>query len=282
MILAMEEHHHAHYHDLRSAMYRLREGWLKKDIDLKDPREISHDALDDTIATNLLYLSDKCEVLGAARIMQTTGPHALSDPLAALMDNEAPIRSPSLWEASWFCADVNLPVYGPGETKEGIFRELLLAVVEMCCASGIASCLCIMNRRAEKFISLSGIRDLEVLKRKMMPFGMELSVSIFDCSPSVVADLRKAGSIDGNIWSDSIFTQEPIEDPNVDMATEMAQLLSDAMKGSSPEDFEEKLKLYCAQQLIDARTQHERDQAQLLMTALGKIIKSQGSGPRAA
>ena len=108
--------------------------------------------------------------------------------------------------------------------------------------------------------------------------GLDLSVTAFDCNQSTADFLRSKWGFDGNIWLDKIAEEEPVENPERDIAQEMAQLLTAAMRGQSPADFEEKLRLYCAQQLMEAQTEEERDQARLLMSALGRILRESRSG----
>jgi acyl homoserine lactone synthase len=85
-------------YQLRARVFSDRMGW---DVNITNGREI--DEFDEQQPAYIVQLDDDMKVTGCARLLQTTGPHMLSDVFNDILCGEPPLRSALMWESTRFC-----------------------------------------------------------------------------------------------------------------------------------------------------------------------------------
>jgi len=176
-------------HQLRARVFKDRLGWAVK---VENGRE--HDRFDDEWTLYVLSVTDQNKVVGCLRVLQTTGPHMLSDVFSALIPKEAQIRSPLVWESTRFCVDTE---YAKDRTSNELSRitgELVSGLGEAAVASGIEHIVSVYDLRMERILRRIGC-DIERLAPPK-DFGGILTVAgLFEVNEAVCARVRKISGL---------------------------------------------------------------------------------------
>lgn len=153
MILTIESHNRHHFPDLIDQMFRMRaevfSGRLGWDVAVKDGREI--DRFDEEDPAYLLSVNENTDaLLGAVRLLPTTGPNMLRDVFATLVPDGAP-ESPLIWESSRFAINPRIFVgddrANANHRVNSITLELLCGIVEVCQKSGVKHIVSVFDAR---------------------------------------------------------------------------------------------------------------------------------------
>jgi N-acyl-L-homoserine lactone synthetase len=104
VIDALNRHHHT---DLVQQMFALRARVFARrlawDVTVDRGQEIDEfDAFDPVY---LVGLDDRDQVIACVRLIQTMGPHMLSDVFGTMLRGQPPLCGPTIWEASRLCVD---------------------------------------------------------------------------------------------------------------------------------------------------------------------------------
>jgi N-acyl-L-homoserine lactone synthetase len=111
---------------LRARVFADRMGWQ---VTVENGMEV--DKFDRLDPAYLIGLDEDLNVISCARLLQTTGPHMLSDVFHAILDGEPPLRSATIWESTRFCVDTER--LKRSDSKAAISRamcELLIGMNE--------------------------------------------------------------------------------------------------------------------------------------------------------
>ena len=107
MILVVDAINRKLHSNLLEDMFRLRArvfaGRLGWDVHVQNGMEV--DEFDSLDPIYLIGVDETDTVVSCVRLLQTTGPHMLADVFSGILKGQAPLRSPTLWEATRFCVD---------------------------------------------------------------------------------------------------------------------------------------------------------------------------------
>ena len=107
--------------ELRHRMFVKRQGW-----DLPSYQDMEYDTYDNPSTTYLIYQSSFGRALGLSRIAPTDRPYMIKEVWPHLIEDMDLPHSLTMWEASRFVIDKDLPV----ELRTKIKHELVLSFLE--------------------------------------------------------------------------------------------------------------------------------------------------------
>lgn len=176
---------------LSIAMYRLRKRVFGDRLDwsvaLSGDMEI--DVFDTLSPTYLIARTSRGDVVGAVRLLPSTGPTMLAEQFPYLLGGEAMPRSKTILESSRFCVDTRIG-NEPGEG--GIHRATLMlfaAMIEYAQRVGAKTIVTATDTRMERILRRSGW----ILRRIGTPTqmgGMVAVAGFLDASDQVLQQLR--------------------------------------------------------------------------------------------
>jgi len=138
-------------HQLRARVFKDRLGWA---VNVENGRE--RDRFDDEWTLYVLSVTDDNRVVGCLRVLQTTGPHMLSDVFSDLLPPGELIRSPLVWESTRFCVDTD---YAKDRTTNELSRitgELVCGLTETGLAAGLQNVVSVYDLRMERILRRIG------------------------------------------------------------------------------------------------------------------------------
>lgn len=154
MLRLVHGHEVLGHHDLMDQMFRLRarvfSGRLGWAVEVRDGRE--RDAFDDLDPLYALLLTDDGQVVGTFRLLQTTGPHMLSDVFRELMPDGMPVRSPIIWESTRFCVDTAVAKPRGENGLSEVTGELLASLLEIGLYAGLSHIVTVIDLRMERVL----------------------------------------------------------------------------------------------------------------------------------
>lgn len=209
MIYVVDSLNSAEHSDLLDQMHRLRGrvfggrlGWA---VNVVDGRE--RDLFDNLDPAHVISVDPRGRVVGCMRLLQTTGPHMLSDVFAALLDDEPPLRSATVWEATRFCVDTE--ALGGGKSRNSISyvtSEVMIGAFEYGRAAGVTDAVAVIDPVMDRVMKRSGNAPYGYLGTPK-PMGKVVALAaLMDCSAARIARLREFAGI----WHD-VFAPEPAE-----------------------------------------------------------------------
>src|SRR6056297_2634174 len=126
---------------LRARVFKDRMGW---DVNVRNGREF--DLFDDLDPAYLVALDDDYQVVGCNRMLQTTGPHMLSDVFQDILCGEPPLCSATIWENTRFCMDTERLKNAPnGRGASHTACELMAGIAEYAFESGISDVISVVD-----------------------------------------------------------------------------------------------------------------------------------------
>ncbi|MHA7882148.1 acyl-homoserine-lactone synthase [Nitratireductor rhodophyticola] len=178
---------------MRAAVFADRLEW---DVSVTNGREIDRFDAEDPLY--LLSLDDQSgALLGAARLLPTTGPNMLRDVFPVLVPGGAP-ASPLIWESSRFA--VNPAAFNACERSEAnhvVNRttiELLCGIVEVCQRAGIEHVVSVFDARMARIFRTINCA-FEVIGTPTRIGRTMTYAGIFDMSDAMRERLGEAGRL---------------------------------------------------------------------------------------
>ncbi|PFG62234.1 acyl homoserine lactone synthase [Thioclava sp. ES.031] len=203
MIIIVDSLNSHEHSDLLAEMHRLRarvfEGRLGWDVNVSDGME--RDAFDDLDPAHVISLDDQGRVVGCMRLLQTTGPHMLSDVFSCLLDGEPPIRSPHVWEATRFCVDTSL--LGRGPTRNSISyvtSEVMIGAFEYGMGAGITDAVAVIDPVMNRVMQRSGNAPYGYLGSPHPMGKVTALAALMDCSEKRIESLRAFSGIRHDVF----------------------------------------------------------------------------------
>lgn len=203
MIIIVDSLNSHEHSDLLAEMHRLRarvfEGRLGWDVNVSDGME--RDAFDDLDPAHVISLDDQGRVVGCMRLLQTTGPHMLSDVFSCLLDGEPPIRSPHVWEATRFCVDTSL--LGRGPTRNSISyvtSEVMIGAFEYGMGAGITDAVAVIDPVMNRVMQRSGNAPYGYLGSPHPMGKVTALAALMDCSEQRIESLRAFSGIRHDVF----------------------------------------------------------------------------------
>ncbi len=279
MIIFVEDEDLKIYPALRSEIVKLRANGLKAMVDPSllesaDDLDLVLDALDTMMPAYFLCLSDETgEVLGALRVLQTMGPHTLSYLVPEISQDDFPMRSPHLWELSRLCLAESVSDGSSEYSAERVTGELLIGSQELGLQSGITDFVLVLSARGEALVSSLQVPFFGEAGRTLIEkWGLEVSAQFMECSTGNLEILRRHNDLKGATWADKRILSAFAGDEGHDRTAHKEDLFTEIAKADRPDDIRQRLQLFCAQEILDARTLKDRREALSMMRALTRIL----------
>lgn len=201
----------AHKHTkLLADMFRLRarvfEGRLGWEVEVFDGME--RDMFDNLDPAHVISVDDQGRVVGCMRLLQTTGPHMLSDVFSCLLDGEPPIRSPHVWEATRFCVDTNL--LGRGPTRNSISyvtSEVMIGAFEYGMRAGITDAVAVIDPVMNRVMQRSGNAPYGYLGSPHPMGKVTALAALMDCSEERIESLRAFSGIRHDVFEQQVYEE---------------------------------------------------------------------------
>lgn len=237
---------------LRARVFHDRLGW---EVSVQDGRE--RDMFDNLDPVYLVALDETYNVVGCNRMLQTTGPHMLTDVFQDILMGEPPLRSATVWENTRFCIDTEY-LRKPGTSYSARYAacELMAGITEYAYDSGITDIINVVDPTMDRILKRYHNAPYGYLGQTVQMGKTKALAALGDITEERIARIRNFAGITGNIFGD--------ED-------EVAEALAarDAEAMMPPE-----MRAYCDQQIADATTDHEKDAAMRLKAALVEKLRS--------
>lgn len=183
-------------HQLRARVFSGRLGW---DVKVKDGME--RDAFDDLNPAHIISVDDDGRVVGCMRLLPTTGPHMLSDVFSCLLDDEPPIRSARVWEATRFCVDTNLPGRGVARNSISyITSEVMIGAFEYGIAAGISDAVAVIDPVMNRVMKRSGNAPYGYLGSPHPMGKVTALAALMDCSEERIGRIRDFADIHHDVF----------------------------------------------------------------------------------
>lgn len=240
---------------LRARVFRDRMGW---DVTVRDGREI--DIFDDLDPVYLLALDGDYQVVGCNRMLQTTGPHMLSDVFQDILCGEPPLRSATVWENTRFCMDTErLKRPGADRTVSYAACELMAGIAEFARESGVTDVISVVDPAMDRILKRCDNAPYGYLGQTVQMGKTRALAALSDITDERIARIRAFAGITGDIF---------LEDDRVSEALDAS-----SRKTGMPLDLAD----YCDAQIADALNDDERNAALALQRTLAGLFRSQPS-----
>ncbi|MEC3860273.1 acyl-homoserine-lactone synthase [Mesobacterium sp. TK19101] len=278
MIIVIDALNASAFGEVLSEMYRLRARVFKDrldwEVDVVDSME--RDVYDDLDPAHVVCLDDDTgRVVGCMRLLQTTGPHMLSDVFASILDGEPPLRSPQVWEATRFCVDVDRLDRGRGKNSISyVTSEVMIGAFEYGRQAGITDAVAVIDPVMNRVMKRSNNAPYDYLGSPKPMGKVTAMAALMDCSEERIAGIRAFSGIAHDVFGSedaalALFERSKRTDPMQSLRKLAAEPggLPQARSAASAA-----LRLYCLEQLSDAQDDDERNKALALMQALARRL----------
>ncbi|CUH44046.1 acyl-homoserine-lactone synthase [Ruegeria atlantica] len=181
---------------LRARVFGDRLGW---DVSIVDGRERDH--FDDLHPAHVVSIDDEGDVVGCMRLLQTTGPHMLSDVFHSILDGEPPIRSAQVWEATRFCVDTKKLGQGRRENSVSyVTSEIMIGSFEYAKTAGVLDSIAVIDPVMNRVLQRSGNAPYDYLGTAK-PMGKVVAMAaLMDCSDERISGVRDYAGIEHDVF----------------------------------------------------------------------------------
>lgn len=258
MIIVTDAMNRDRFSDLIDEMHRLRarvfEGRLGWEVQVKDGFE--RDEFDGLDPAHVICLSDEGEVVGCMRLLQTTGPHMLSDVFNSLLDGEPPLRSARIWEATRFCVDTDRLSRGRARNSISyVTSEVMIGAFEYARRAGVLDAVAVIDPVMDRVLRRSGNAPYDYLGSPKPMGRVTALAALMDCSEERIARIRAFSGIEHDIFAPEEQVRATFDAARAATAPALSRLPSDLMR-------------YLADQMADAHNDKELKAALALSAAL--------------
>ncbi|MCZ0810681.1 GNAT family N-acetyltransferase [Roseovarius sp. EGI FJ00037] len=239
---------------LRARVFRDRMGW---DVLVRNGREI--DLFDQLDPAYLVALDGAYNVVGCNRILQTTGPHMLSDVFQDILCGEPPLRSATVWENTRFCIDTErLKRPDADRTVSYAACELMAGIAEYAYDSGISDVISVVDPAMDRILKRCDNAPYGYLGKTVQMGKTKALAALSDITEERIARIRAFAGITGDIFLDD-------------------DMVADAIAERAPLAMPMALRDYCDAQIAEATNETEREAALALQRELAGMYRSQPS-----
>lgn len=205
MIIVVDALNRERFADLVDDMFRLRArvfaGRLGWEVDVRDGKEI--DRFDDLDPAYIIGLDDEGHVVACARVLQTTGPHMLSDVFHDILEGEPPMRSVKLWESTRFCVDTERLGRGRGpNTVSHATYELMIGTLEYARDSGISDIITVIDPVMDRLLKRSNNAPYGYVGSTKPMGKVSALAALLDCTDDRIGRLRDFAGIHHDVHLD--------------------------------------------------------------------------------
>lgn len=203
MIFIIDGLNEHRFPQLMTEVFRLRARVFKNrlDWDVKVVNGCESDAFDKLNPAHVVSFDEEGRVVGCMRLLQTTGPHMLSDIFSDLLDGEPPLRSSTLWEATRFCVDTER-LCG-GRTRNSISyvtSEVMLGAFEYARKAGVTDAVAVIDPIMDRVLKRSANAPYDYLGSPKSMGKVTALAALMDCSTDRINAIRKFAGISGDIF----------------------------------------------------------------------------------
>lgn len=238
---------------LRARVFKDRMGW---DVTVRNGREI--DLFDDLDPAYLVALDDDYQVVGCNRMLQTTGPHMLTDVFQDILCGEPPLRSATVWENTRFCIDTDrIKRKSNGRTVSYTACELMAGIAEYAYDSGISDVISVVDPAMDRILKRSDNAPYGYIGKTVQMGKTKALAALSDITEERINRIRAFAGITGDIFADE------------DTVAKALTAASDATTDLAPD-----LRDYCDQQISSARTESEKKAALALQRTLKTVFRT--------
>ncbi|MDF1716443.1 MAG: acyl-homoserine-lactone synthase [Antarcticimicrobium sp.] len=260
-------------HKLRARVFQGRLGW---DVTVRDGREA--DVFDSLDPAHVVCLDADGDVVGCMRLLQTTGPHMLSDVFNDLLDGEPPLRSSRIWEATRFCVDT--AKLGGGKTRNSISyvtSEVMIGAFEYAREAGVLDAVAVIDPVMNRVMIRSANAPCDYLGSPKPMGKVTAMAALMDCSEDRIQAIRDFAEIRHDVFLTEDSAEELFQRNRAQQASRpaAARMSSNAKtEKAHPMPAKRKtprinaLQLYCCEQILNAKSQSDINAAQALVEAL--------------
>lgn len=278
MIIVIDGLNKHQFQPLLDDMYRLRArvfaGRLGWEVNIENDMEI--DQFDHMDPGYIVGLDDNMNVISCARVLQTTGPHMLSDVFDAILCGEPPVRSPNIWESTRFCVDTQrLKGEKSKHTVSTATCELMLGILEYAQDAGITDIITVIDPVMDRVLKRSNNAPHGYVGETVPMGKVKALAALLDCTDERIANVREFAGIKGDIFISEEEALRKLELREIAMEMSLAALPDNEMDlealskpGASITDLRE----YCFDQLAGAESEKEMSAAVALMEMLSEKI----------
>jgi acyl homoserine lactone synthase len=183
-------------HRLRARVFCDRLGW---DVTVTNGKE--RDVFDDLDPAHVISVNHAGHVVGCMRLLQTTGPHMLTDIFACLLDGEPPLRSSTVWEATRFCVDT--AVLDRGTSRNSISyvtSEVMIGAFEYGMSAGVTDAVAVIDPVMDRVMKRSGNGPYGYLGSPKPMGKVTALAALMDCSQERIERIRAFSGIRHDVF----------------------------------------------------------------------------------
>lgn len=182
---------------LRARVFQDRLGW---DVNVVNGCEA--DRFDKLNPAHIVSINDQGEVVGCMRLLQTTGPHMLSDVFSCLLDDEPAPRSSTLWEATRFCVDTERLTDGKHRNSISyITSEIMIAAFEYAMTAGVTDAVAVIDPVMNRVLKRSGNAPYDYLGSPKDMGKVTAMAALMDCSHERIKSIRDFSGISQDVFA---------------------------------------------------------------------------------
>ncbi|MEL6125595.1 MAG: acyl-homoserine-lactone synthase [Pseudomonadota bacterium] len=194
---------------LRARVFQDRLGW---DVQVENGREI--DDFDRLYPAHVVCLDDEQRVVGCMRLLQTTGPHMLSDVFSAILDGEPPLRSSTIWEATRFCVDTERCTRGDGRgTISYVTSEVMIGAFEYAMKAGVTDAVAVIDPVMNRVLRRSGNGPYDYLGTPKDMGKVVAMAGLMDCTEERIRSIRDYAGIEHDVFLPENVTEAELLAP---------------------------------------------------------------------
>jgi N-acyl-L-homoserine lactone synthetase len=176
---------------LRKRVFADRLGW-----DVQISQGMERDRFDDLDPAHVVSVDDEGRVVGCMRLLQTTGPHMLSDVFSSILDGEPPLRSATLWEATRFCVDTDRLVSGRARNSIAyVTSEVMIGAFEFAMSAGVTDAVAVIDPVMDGVLTRSGNAPQGYVGTPKPMGKVTALAALMDCSEERVKRIRDFAGI---------------------------------------------------------------------------------------
>lgn len=265
MIIIIDAMNKDRFSDVLDDMYRLRArvfgdrlGW---EVQIKNGKEI--DRFDHLDPAYVIGVDTEGHVVSCLRLLQTTGPHMLSDVFDAILDGQPPLRSANIWESTRFCVDT---ARLKSETHNMISTEtskLMSATLQYARKSGITDIVTVIDPIVDRVLKRSDNAPYDYLGKRTPMGKVDALAALLDCTQDRIDRVRAFGGITGDVFITDDELRALLDRNKVSNVIPMPP-----RDITAKDDFHKGLLDYCRHQIATAQSQSELEAALALVDAL--------------
>lgn len=256
---------------LRASVFAGRLGW---EVNIENDMEI--DQFDHMDPGYIIGVDDNMNVISCARVLQTTGPHMLSDVFNAILCGQDPVRNPTIWESTRFCVDTaRLKGEKSKHTVSTATCELMLGILEYAQDNGITDIITVIDPVMDRVLKRSNNAPHGYVGETVPMGKVKALAALLDCTDERIARVREFAGIEGDIFISEEDALKKLELREIAQEMSLASLPDNELDleaiskpGASLTDLRE----YCFDQLAQASSDKEMSAAMALMEMLSEKI----------